>query len=366
MRPTEYSFDPDLSSARTIPAEWYRDPSTLDRELDRVFARTWQLVGHTEQVRLPGDYFTCTVSEEPLVITRDDEGVVRALSNVCRHRAGPVARGAGHRKSLMCGYHGWTYSLDGRLIGTPEWDGVRCFEKGTETLPAVRVETWGPFLFVCLDPTVPSLADVLGSIPRETSHLPLEHMSLFKKVDYEVACNWKVYVDNYLEGYHIPIVHPELFKELDYRAYRVETASYHSKQHAPIRPHKEDSLYRRNLPEGSQPEALYYWVFPNLMLNLYPDNLQTNIIIPLGPERTLTRFEWYVLEPNSPGVAEEFARSFAFSDQVQQEDIGICEAVQKGLRSRTFDHGRYSVLRENGVHHFHGLLTKALGTGPRG
>jgi len=154
--------------------------------------------------------------------------------------------------------------------------------------------------------------------------------------------------------------HPELFKELDYRAYRVETASYHSKQHAPIRPHKEDSLYRRNLPEGSQPEALYYWVFPNLMLNLYPDNLQTNIIIPLGPERTLTRFEWYVLEPNSPGVAEEFARSFAFSDQVQQEDIGICEAVQKGLRSRTFDHGRYSVLRENGVHHFHGLVAEFL------
>jgi choline monooxygenase len=240
---------------------------------------------------------------------------------------------------------------------------VRCFEKSAETLPQVRVETWGPFLFVCLDASVPGLAEVLGSIPGETSHLPLEHMSLFKKVDYEVACNWKVYVDNYLEGYHIPIVHPELFKELDYRAYRVETASYHSKQHAPIRSHSEDSLYRRNLPEGKQPEALYYWVFPNLMLNLYPDNLQTNIIVPLGPEKTLTRFEWYVLEPNSPGVAEEFARSFAFSDQVQQEDIGICESVQRGLRSRTFDHGRYSVLRENGVHHFHGLLTKALGNG---
>ena len=106
--------------------------------------------------------------------------------------------------------------------------------------------------------------------------------------------------------------------------------------------------------------ALYYWVFPNLMLNLYPDNLQTNIILPISPERTLTRFEWYVLEPNSPGVAEEFARSFAFSDQVQQEDIAICEAVQKGLRSRTYHQGRYSVLRENGVHHFHRLLTKAL------
>ena len=121
----------------------------------------------------------------------------------------------------------------------------------------------------------------------------------------------KVYVDNYLEGYHIPIVHPELFKELDYRAYKVETAEYHSKQHAPIRSKNEDSLYRRNLAEGAEPEALYYWIFPNMMLNLYPDNLQTNLILPLGPDRTLTRFEWFVLEPNSPGVAEEFARSFA-------------------------------------------------------
>ena len=122
----------------------------------------------------------------------------------------------------------------------------------------------------------------------------------------------------------------------------------------------EDSLYRRNLPEGAAPEALYYWVFPNLMLNLYPDNLQTNLIVPLGPDRTLTRFEWYVLDSSSPGVAEEFARSFAFSDAVQHEDIAICEAVQLGLRSHTYDQGRYSVLRENGLHHFHGLLARAL------
>lgn len=122
----------------------------------------------------------------------------------------------------------------------------------------------------------------------------------------------------------------------------------------------EDSVYLRNLTPGAQPEALYYWLFPNLMLNRYPDNLQTNVILPLGPERTLTRFEWYVLDPNSPGVAEEFARSFAFSDQVQQEDIAICEAVQRGLRSRTYQAGRYSVSRENGVHHFHGLLDRFL------
>ena len=360
MGSPDFDFDPDLSSAATLPSAWYRDPQLAALEQDRIFAKTWQLVGHSEQVRLPGDYFTCTVAEEPLVVTRAEDGAIHAFSNVCRHRAGPVARGAGHRKALMCGYHGWTYTLDGRLQSTPEWDGVRCFEKTQQNLPGRARRDLGAVPLRLSRPAGAAAREGARQIPAETSHLPLEHMSLFKKIDYEVACNWKVYVDNYLEGYHIPIVHPELFKELDYRAYKVETAEYHSKQHAPIRSKNEDSLYRRNLAEGAEPEALYYWVFPNMMLNLYPDNLQTNLILPLGPDRTLTRFEWYVLEPNGPGVAEQFARSFAFSDQVQQEDIQICEAVQKGLRSRTYDRGRYSVMRENGLHHFHALLTRAL------
>jgi choline monooxygenase len=359
--PPEFRFDSDISRAATIPATWYRDPGVLGRERDRVFARTWQLVGHADQVRLPGDYFTCTVADEPLVVCRGEDGVVRAFSAVCRHRGGPVATGVGHRRSLQCAYHGWTYALDGRLLTTPEFEGVQRFDKAEVCLPRFRTETWGPFVFVNLDPSGPPLAEVLGSLPEETRRLPLDHMSLFKRVDYEVACNWKVYVDNFLEGYHIPMVHPELFRQLDYAAYRVETRHFHSKQHAPIRPRAEESLYRRSLESHEPPEALYYWVFPNVMFNLYPDNLQTNVILPLSAERTLTRFEWFVLDPESPGVAEEFAHSFAFSDQVQKEDIAICEAVQHNLRSRTYEQGRYSVLRENGVHHFHGLLARFLG-----
>ena len=298
---------------------------------------------------------------EPLVVTRGEGGALHALSNVCRHRAGPVARGAGHRKTLQCGYHGWTYELDGQLRATPEWDGVRGFEKARHVPAGLSRRGVGPVPLReprCAGAAARRVRSARSR--RRPGGLPLEHMRLFKKVDYEVACNWKVYVDNYLEGYHIPIVHPGLFRELDYRAYRVETGALHSKQHAPIRSHAEESLYRRNLPEEARPEALYYWLFPNMMWNLYPDNLQTNVILPLGPERTLTRFEWYVLDPESPGVAEEFAHSFAFSDQVQKEDIEICEAVQRGLRSRTYRAGRYSVLRENGVHHFHGLLDRFL------
>ncbi|HEY0603317.1 MAG TPA: SRPBCC family protein, partial [Herpetosiphonaceae bacterium] len=359
MNPADFHFDPDLASATTIPAHWYTDAAALGLEQERVFGRTWQLVGRIEQVRKPGDFFTCSVVDEPLVVTRAGDGQLHAFFNVCRHRAGPVAQGAGHRKTLQCLYHGWTYGLDGQLRTTPEFDGVRCFDKAANGLVPVRVDTWGPFVFVNLDDDAPSLAETLGSIPDETRHLPLERMGFYKRVDYEIACNWKVYVDNYLEGYHIPMAHPGLFKEIDYNQYRVETARYYSKQHAPIR-HNPDSLYMRNLEQGAAPEALYYWVFPNLMLNIYPDNLQINIILPLGHERTLTIFEWYVLDVERPEVAEDFARSFAFSDLVQHEDIEICESVQRGLKSRSYDVGRFSVSRENGVHHFHGLLCEFL------
>ena len=359
MRTTDFTFQPDLASATTIPARWYLDPAMLRIEQERIFYRTWQLVGRIEQVRKAGDFFTCAVLDEPLVVTRATDGGLHAFYNVCRHRAGPVAIGAGTRKSLQCRYHGWTYDLDGRLITTPEFDGVRCFEKAQNGLVPVRVETWGPFVFVNLDDAAPALQTFLGAIPDETSDLPLERMGFYKRVDYEIACNWKVYVDNYLEGYHIPMAHPGLFKEIDYNAYRVETARFYSKQHAPIRA-KPDSLYRRNLEPDAQARALYYWVFPNLMLNIYPDNVQINIILPLGPDRTVTIFEWYVLDVDRPEVADDFARSFAFSDLVQQEDIEVCEAVQKGLRSRSYDVGRFSVLRENGVHHFHALVNEFL------
>jgi choline monooxygenase len=343
-------FEPDLSIAETPPSAAYFDPEVFRRERERIFSRTWQLVGPAASAAAPGDYFACEVAGEPVVVARDEDGVLRALSNVCRHRAGPVARGAGRAAALRCGYHGWTYGLDGTLRATPEWDGVRNFDRAAHCLPEFRVAEWRGMLFVNLDANAAPLEAALSVIAEESRKLPIESMRPFRTMDYEIACNWKVYVDNYLEGYHIPIVHPELFRRLDYRAYRVETSEGYSKQHAPY----------RETPGAAPDEALYYWLFPNVMLNLYPDNLQSNAVLPLSPERTLTRFEWYALDPDRPGAAEELERSVAFADRIQQEDVAICEAVQKGLRSRTYDRGRYSVRRENGVHHFHGLLHRFL------
>lgn len=355
MHRQDYTFDPRLAFASTIPARWYTDPLLLEEEKKKIFSRTWQLVGREEQVSEPGRFFTTEVADEPLLITRDPRGELRAYSNVCRHRAGPVACGQGRRMSFQCVYHGWTYSLDGALNNAPQFEGVENFDKASCRLPEFAIESFGGLLFVRLDPAGPSFSEVFEGIPALLEGHRLEGMRYAMRKEYEVACNWKVYIDNYLEGYHIPTVHPSLYKVLDYSAYRTETRRYYSLQHAPIR--KEDFLQEKQ-PPGA--EARYFWVFPNLMLNFYPGSLQTNLVLPLGVEKTLVIFEWFCHDPEREEVKEMLSRALAFADEVQDEDAAICEVVHKNLRSRTYSQGRYSVSQENGVHHFHGLLAEFL------
>ncbi len=359
VSPNDLSFEADIARAATLPSRWYTEAEPLRLEKETVFARSWQLAGALAQVAKPGDYFTCEVGGEPIVVVRTPDAV-KAFYNVCRHRGGPVAQGEhGNVKMFRCGYHGWLYGLGGELKTTPEFKGVACFDKADFGLKAVQTGVFGPFVFVKLEAGGVGLGDYLGKIPAETARFPLASMGFYKRVSWELKCNWKVYVDNYLEGYHIPLVHPGLMKELDYPQYKVEVERFHSKQHAPVR-NREGSLYRRNLEPGTPAEALYYWVFPNLMLNFYPDNIQINTIVPLSHDRTLTVFDWYLADAEAPGVAADFAKSLSFSESVQQEDISICEQVQKGLASRSYDRGRYSVDRETGVHHFHGLYCEFL------
>ena len=356
MEPEGIEVDPRLEFAATIPSRCYSDAGYLERERLRVFGRTWQLVGRCEQVAQPGSYFTADVAGEPILVVRGQDGVLRALSNVCRHRAGPVAAGEGTCRAFRCGYHGWSYGLDGRILATPEFAGVQDFRIEEHPLPAFRVETWLGLVFVNLDPGAASFAETLEDLPAALASADLESLRLAHRKAWTVGCNWKVYVDNYLEGYHIPIVHPGLFQELDYARYVTETKALYSEQHAPIR----KTATGRLGPGGDGAEARYYWIFPNLMLNVYSDNFSTNLILPDGVNRTVTLFEWFFREPDRPDVQEQIRRTVDFSDEVQLQDIAICEAVQKGLSSRTYDRGRYSVRRENGVHHFHTLYAKWL------
>src|ERR1700680_4209486 len=361
-----------IECAQTLASRFYIDPTILEIERSKIFRRTWQLVGTLQQacgevngikrtIADPETFFTAELAGEPIVVVRDKQGVLRAFSNVCRHRAGPIAQGSCCKNVLRCGYHVWTYALDGRLIGTPDVEGVEFFDRSTMGMVPLRVETWEQFIFVNFDAQAEPLTAFLGDIPGQARGFQFEGLQSVERRDYVIDCNWKVYVDNYLEGYHIPIAHPGLMREINYAEYRTETFRYYSQQFAPIRAMKSGEGERLYSPGTGLQEALYFWIFPNLMLNIYPDNVSTNLIVPISQEKTLTIFEWFFHDGASEKARDRIRKAVAFSDEVQQEDIGLCESVQRGLRSAMCDRGRYSVRRENGVHHFHMLLGEFLG-----
>jgi choline monooxygenase len=338
------------ATALALPAPLYVDAGVYAREQSAVFARSWQLVAHAAQLQAAGDHVITDVAGVPLVIVRGDDGVVRALHNVCRHRAGPLAtcdgRGA---RALRCKYHGWTYDLEGKLRSAPEMNDAQDFDVGAIRLPQAHVAQWQGLVFVALAATA-SLAELLAGIEQR---LGVEHriadFAFHHRISYDVNCNWKAYVDNYLEGYHVPHIHPALNKMLDYRSYSTELAPWYSLQHSPLE--SAATLY------GSG-EALYYFVWPNTMLNILPGRLQTNRVVPLGANRCRVDFDYFY--PPAARTSEQNAQDQAFSDEVQHEDIAICEQVQQRLASGSYVAGRLNPKRETGVYHFHELYRRAL------
>src|SRR4051812_19744869 len=220
----------ELERAFTLPSNFYVDPTLLEDEKHRIFHKTWQIVGRSEQVAKPGDYFTLDHVGEPLLITRDTEKRLRGFYNVCRHRAGPPAEGCGSRKVFRCGYHGWTYSLDGQLLNAPEMEGVRDFDHERFGLSPIHVAEWSGLVFANLADQPEPLLQSLGELPQQTAMYAFGNMRFYRRHNYVMDCNWKTYVDNYMEGYHLPSVHPSLNRELDYAAYEVELFARHSLQ----------------------------------------------------------------------------------------------------------------------------------------
>jgi choline monooxygenase len=358
-KPTALQIDSDISQAWSVPAHFYVDPEVSARENERIFARTWQVVGHRAQLAKPGDFFTTELLGEPLLLVRGAQSELRGFYNVCRHRAGPPAEGCGSRKLFRCGYHGWTYGLDGALLSAPEFEGQAGFDPKQFTLTPVRTEEWFNLIFVNLDPDAEPLLKSLGHLPQQTKRVRLDGMQLLERRAYDMKCNWKTYVDNYLEGYHLPSVHPGLNRELDYNAYTVEPHARYVRQFSPIRGAQPGDATPRLYQEAAEDLTTdYFWVFPNWMLNCYPDNISLNIVLPVSPDRSLAIFEWYLPEKELGSVAAK--ASVEFSHQVQIEDVGICEVVQKNLHSRSYQRGRYSIKQETGVHAFHRMYAELM------
>ncbi len=343
-------YDPGAAPgvAATPPSGWYFDVTFARREAASVFARSWQTVARLEQLDESGAYVCAQVADEPLVIVRGGDRV-RGFYNVCRHHAAPVAAGpAGRVSALHCPYHGWTYELDGALRSAPHFEGAVDFDRGDHGLREVRIGTWANWVFACLDAQAPSLDGWLEGVTQRLGPDPLPTLGFHERVSYTLECNWKVYVDNYLDGgYHVPYLHRELNDALDVRDYRIETGLRHSLQTCPTSSCESTASAVR----GGAP-AHYLWIYPNLMINWYAGVMDVNLVLPLGPERCVVHFDYYFA--GQPAAFR--AQSIEVADRVQREDVAICEAVQRGLRSRSYESGRLSPSREGGAQLFHQLL----------
>ena len=365
------AYDPKapLAEASTIPASWYTDERMFELENQAIFSRSWQLAARLDQLRDPGQYVTTEIAGEPIVIVSGHDGELRGFFNVCRHHAAAVMTEAeGSASQMRCPYHGWTYSLEGELKGMPDFTGVCNFDRANNGLARVEIATWEKWVFArvaekqssSLKQSNASFTTFLGEdLVKQIAVLGFNNLHWVEQRRYRLNCNWKVFVDNYLDGgYHVPHLHKGLDSVLDYSNYTIENGGHFCLQSSPmVTPGEDDEV--RAVRSGGR--ALYYWLYPNFMMNYYEGVLDTNLVRPLAVDRTEVVFDFYFADI-SESARERNLASINVGDRIQQEDRDICESVQRGLRSRAYQAGRLSVRREAGEHLFHRLLHADLKT----
>jgi len=337
-----------IEEARTPPTSWYLDPAILDAETRSVFHDRWHFAARAAQVREPGAFVAVCIGDQPVVVVRGDDGVLRALHNVCRHHAACVASGEGTADVLTCPYHGWSYRLDGRLKSAPGMGQQRGFDLAAMSLPEVAVAEWGPFVLVCLG-EAPDLHAELAPLERLLDASGWLDLTYTGSGTYLLDCNWKVYVDNYLDGgYHIAHAHEGLAAELELSNYTTECHGTWSVQRSP------DSGGQRL--EGG---ALYAWLHPNFMINRYGPIMDTNLVLPVGHDRCEVRYDYFFRDTEGEEAQRFIRESLETTDRVQVEDIGLCANVQRGLRSASYEAGVYAKT-ETSMLLFHQLLSRDL------
>jgi choline monooxygenase len=359
-----FPIDPDVTVARTLPSEFYLDPAVFEHCREAVFGRHWQWLGDGAAVAGPNHYAPRTLApgalDEPVLLARDGGGELRVLSNVCTHRGHLIAQQPCSGTHLRCPYHGRRFDAAGRMVAMPGFKGAQQFPGPQDHLPQLPCGTWAGQVFAALRPPAQPLHAWLAPVVARVGWLPLDRAVHDPSRDrcFEFDAHWALYVENYLEGLHIPFVHPGLNRALDWRLYRYERFESGNLQlglAADGEPAFE-GLPDHHPEQGQRVAAWYFWLFPNLMLNVYPWGLSVNLVMPLAPARTRVWFRSYVLDPALLGQGAGGAL-----DPVELEDEAAVQSVQRGLRSRLYRHGRYSPEHERGTHQFHRLLAAALG-----
>ncbi|MCH9681219.1 MAG: aromatic ring-hydroxylating dioxygenase subunit alpha [Deltaproteobacteria bacterium] len=362
LRAEVAGFDPTVAVERawTPPSSWYTSPAVFELERREVFGRRWQPVTRAEGLERPGSYTSGCMAGEPWVVVRGEDDSLRALSNTCRHKGREVVQGQGQTDRLVCGYHAWTYDLHGRLRSAPRMAGIAGFDRDTMSLPRLGIETWGPWVWINPSVAASPLLPRVDALDHMLAGTDWHHLRFHSRASWTLECNWKVFVDNYLDGgYHIPHMHPSLDAQIDMASYRTELHGEFSVQtvdptQAPGATPNVDPTQR--IGAG----AIYAWIYPNIMLNRYGPCLDSNLVVPLGPHRCRVDCEFYFMDDQGPGARTFVEQSIEQAAITQAEDIAICESVQVGLGSRHYEVGRYAPRVEHGEHHFHRLLAADL------
>lgn len=358
---TTFEIDPDIRSAETPPSALYHDDTWFRAITERVLVRSWHGVEQAFVPQQPGSACPWVMlpgcTDEHLLWTRDEQGKLHALSNVCTHRGNLLVDRAGATKQLRCGYHGRRFALDGKMLSMPEFTDALNFPRPQDDLPRVSHAMWHGIAWASLAPTM-SAQELLAPLVERLDFLPLDEMrfSAARSRDYHVAANWALYCDNYLEGFHIPYVHPSLNRALDYGSYRTLLQPHGVLQIGAT----SDGEAAFDLPvghpdHGQQIAGYYFFLFPSTMINVYRWGLSVNFVQPLGPRSSRVVYQTYVWDD-----AELDRGAGAGLDTVEFEDEQVVQRVAKGVQSRLYDRGRYSPTRETGTHHFHRMLAQWL------
>ena len=349
-------FAEGRAEATKLAAEAYVDGATYERERRAIFAREWAFVTEAARLSGNGDYLATSIAGYPIVIANDGGGL-RGFQNVCRHRGGALAtEGTGSCSSFTCQYHGWNYALDGSLRTARDF-GDDELNIGQLGLHAVSVQSWRGLVFANLDTGAPALVRWLGGMANECDGYDIESFRATHRSSHHIAANWKVYAENYQEGYHIPLVHPGLNRQIDARRYEVDL-------------HEEYAVHRAPTRDGSVTSGAWLWRFPGLAINLYPDGMCIETYVPTGPASTRIDYVFFFSEQTTE---EEEHAAVASSTQILEEDRAICEAVQRNYESGLYAGGVLSPRFEQGVALVQSLVLRALARdgaahtlGPRG
>jgi len=356
-----FKIDEDISIAETLPSEFYNTEKYFELSKEKIFTRTWQYVCNTDNAKVTGQIYPFTLLEnyldEPLILSRDKNDRLHCLSNVCTHRGNILIEGSCIEKNIVCRYHGRRFNLDGKFLSMPEFDEVKNFPSEKDHLSEIPFSAWEKFLFVSLNPIAP-IQDFTGEMCSRMSWLPLDEFvfEASRSRDYLIKANWALYCENYLEGFHIPYVHAGLNSALDYSGYKTELFKFSSLQTGIGKSGEDCFDLPKDSPDyGQKISAYYFWIFPNIMFNFYPWGLSINVVRPVKPDLSKVSFITYVYDESRLDKG-----AGAGLDKVEREDEAIVENVQKGIKSKKYDRGRYSVKRETGTHHFHRLIAEFI------